>query len=163
MSTSRPPRRPQAMPEAMNETLARAVAPAELSAPQRDRLRQRVLQQARETTPEGTSTIRAAESWIDIAPFVQMKVLRRDAVAGHQTLLMRMQPGGIAPPHRHAQQEEFIVLEGECHIGVHRLSAGDVHIASAGSWHEAVTTRTGVLVLLRGEYPEPCRQHAAAV
>lgn len=163
MSTSRPPRKTQAMPEAMNEALTRAVAPVELSAQRRDRLRQRVLQQARETAPEGTTTTRAAESWIDIAPSVQMKVLRRDAVAGNQTLLMRMQPGGIAPPHRHAQQEEFIVLEGECHIGVHKLSAGDVHIASAGSWHEAVTTQTGVLVLLRGEYPEPCRPHASSV
>ena len=40
------------------------------------------------------------------------------------------------------------MLEGECHIGTHRLAAGDVHLAQAGSWHEAVTTRTGVIVLL---------------
>ena len=40
-------------------------------------------------------------------------------------------------------------------IGAHKLSAGDVHIAAAGSWHEQVSTRNGVLVLLRGEYPLP--------
>jgi uncharacterized cupin superfamily protein len=48
-----------------------------------------------------------------------------------------------------------VVLEGECHIGTHLLRAGDAHSAAAGSAHEAVTTRTGVLVLLRGEYPYP--------
>ena len=66
-----------------------------------------------------------------------------------------MRPGGVVPAHRHERVEEFIVLEGECHIGTHKLVAGDVHIAAAGSWHEPVTTRSGVLVLLRGEYPHP--------
>lgn len=163
MSTSRSRIR-QTLPEAMTEALARALAPLELGGQQRDRLRGRVLQQAREVSPEGTSTLRtAAGSWIDIAPFIQVKVLRRDAVAGNQTLLMRMQPGGVISPHRHKQEEEFIVLEGECHIGAHKLCAGDVHIAAAGSWHEAVTTQTGVLVLLRGEYPAPCRKAVPAV
>jgi quercetin dioxygenase-like cupin family protein len=66
-----------------------------------------------------------------------------------------MRPGGTVPAHRHECEEEFIVLEGECHIGTHKLVAGDVHIAPAGTWHEPVTTQTGVLVLLRGEYPHP--------
>ncbi len=47
------------------------------------------------------------------------------------------------------------MLEGECQIGTHRLVAGDVHVATAGSWHESLTTRTGALVLVRGEYPHP--------
>ena len=52
-----------------------------------------------------------------------------------------MRPGGVVPAHRHEREEEFIILEGECHIGTHKLVAGDVHIAAAGSWHEPVTTR----------------------
>jgi quercetin dioxygenase-like cupin family protein len=71
------------------------------------------------------------------------------------TSLMRMRPGGVIPAHRHEREEEFIILEGECYIGTHRLVAGDVHIAAAGSWHEPVTTESGVVVLLRGEYPHP--------
>ena len=59
------------------------------------------------------------------------------------------------PRHRHSKDEEFIVLGGECKIGTQRLVAGDAHFASAGSWHEDITTETGVLVLLRGEYPPP--------
>ena len=62
---------------------------------------------------------------------------------------MRMRPGGVIPAHRHEREEEFIILEGECYIGTHRLVAGDVHIAAAGSWHEPVTTESGVVVLLQ--------------
>jgi quercetin dioxygenase-like cupin family protein len=61
----------------------------------------------------------------------------------------------VIPAHRHEREEQFIILEGECYIGTHRLVAGDVHIAAAGSWHEPVTTESGVVVLLRGEYPHP--------
>lgn len=144
------------LPQNLQGSLAGAVQPAELSAEQRDRMRRRILELAREQTPEGTRTLRAAEgAWIEIAPFVEVRELRRDEAAGTHTSLMRMRPGGVVPAHRHEREEEFIILEGECHIGTYRLVAGDVHIAAAGSWHEPVTTRSGVLVLLRGEYPHP--------
>jgi len=140
----------------LHETLALALKPAELSESRRRRLRERILCEARTASSKGTVTVRAGEdAWIEVAPFIQMKVLRRDKSAGNQTVLMRMQPGGVVPAHRHLQEEEFAVLEGECRIGQLQLRAGDVHIAAAGSWHETVTTRTGVLVLLRGEYPMP--------
>jgi quercetin dioxygenase-like cupin family protein len=140
----------------LQDSLAAAVQPAELGAELRDRMRRRTLELAREQAPEGTCTLRAAEVvWVEIAPFVEVRELRRDEVAGTHTSLMRMRPGGFVPGHRHEREEEFIVLEGECHIGTHRLVAGDVHIAPAGTVHEPVTTQTGVLVLLRGEYPHP--------
>lgn len=144
------------LPQSMQEALAGGVKPAELGAAQRERMRRRVLQQAHEQPPEGTRTLRAEEGeWIQICPFVEVRELHRDDSSGTHTSLMRMRPGGVFPAHRHRRMEECIVLEGECQIGTHRLVAGDVHIAAAGSWHEAVTTRTGVLVLLRGEYPHP--------
>jgi quercetin dioxygenase-like cupin family protein len=142
--------------KSLQDSLAAGVRPAELGAEQRERLRRRILEQAREQPPDGTRTLRADEAaWIQIAPFVEVRELRRDEASGTHTSLMRMRPGGVVPAHRHAREEEFIVLEGECHIGTHKLVAGDVHIAAAGSWHEPVTTRSGVLVLLRGEYPHP--------
>jgi quercetin dioxygenase-like cupin family protein len=142
--------------KSLQDSIAAGVRPAELGTQQRERLRRRVLDQAREQSPEGTRTLRADEgAWIEIAPFVEVRELRRDEASGTHTSLMRMRPGGVVPAHRHLREEEFIVLEGECQIGTHKLVAGDVHIAAAGSWHEPVTTRSGVLVLLRGEYPHP--------
>jgi quercetin dioxygenase-like cupin family protein len=143
-------------PKSLQDALAAGVKPAELGVEQRERLRRRILGQAREQAPEGTRTLRSDETvWVQIAPFVEIRELRRDETSGTHTSLIRMRPGGVIPAHRHTREEEFIVLEGECHIGTHKLVAGDIHIAAAGSWHEPVTTHSGVLVLLRGEYPHP--------
>jgi quercetin dioxygenase-like cupin family protein len=140
----------------LQDALTDGLRSAELGIEQRERLRHRILEQAREQTPDGTRTLRADDSaWMQLAPFVEIRELRRDEALGTHTSLIRMRPGGVIPAHRHAREEEFVVLEGECRIGTHELVAGDVHIAAAGSWHEPVTTRSGVLVLLRGEYPHP--------
>ena len=153
---SRSPNDDSDLPMDLQESLAAAVQPAELSAEKRSRMRRRIVELSRERAPEGTHTFRAADSaWLEIAPFVEVRELHRDEVAGVHTSLMRMRPGGVIPAHRHEREEEFIILEGECYIGTHRLVAGDVHIAAAGSFHEQVTTESGVVVLLRGEYPHP--------
>jgi quercetin dioxygenase-like cupin family protein len=153
---SRLPDEDSDLPVDLQESLADAMQPAELSAEKRSRMRRRIVELAREQAPEGTRTVRAAETaWVEIAPFVEVRELHRDELAGMHTSLMRMRPGGVIPAHRHEREEEFIILEGECYIGAHRLVAGDVHIAAAGSWHEPVTTESGVVVLLRGEYPHP--------
>ena len=132
--------------------LAGAVRVAELPAAQRESLRRRMLERARMTSPEGTSTLRAEQGdWISLCPLVQIKILQRDLVAQTQTILMRVAAGGHIPAHRHEQEEEFIILEGECYVGAHRLGAGDMHIAEAGSWHPDITTPTGALVMVRGE------------
>lgn len=145
-----------ALPSEVIEELAMAFSPAELAMEQRARLRSRVLDQADDATPEGTRTLRACDSvWVQIAPLIEARILRIDTAEGTHTSIMRMRPGGVVPAHRHARPEEFIVLEGECRVGTHRLAAGDVHLSEAGSWHEAVTTQAGVVVLLRGEYPFP--------
>jgi quercetin dioxygenase-like cupin family protein len=134
--------------------IASALRPADPPASRRASLRRRALELARETAPEGTRTLRAnEEAWLELDAHARIRVLTRDVAAGTQTALLRVAAGGRIPAHRHLQEEEFIVLEGECHIGGHRLGTGDVHIASAGSWHDDITTRTGVLVMIRGEIP----------
>jgi quercetin dioxygenase-like cupin family protein len=149
------------LPDNIAHEISAAIAPAELTEEQRNSLRVRAVQRARDDVPEGTATLRAADTqWIECAPYIQMKVLRRDARTGYQIVLLQMQPGGVVSAHRHTRPEEFIVLEGECHLGSHRLSAGDIHLAEAGSWHPPITTQTGVLVLLRGEYPPPAHRGA---
>ena len=146
----------QDLPDSLLEALGDAIQPAQLSQSRRDRMRDQILKRLPRSTPEHSDTRRAAENpWISIAPGLEVRELRRDMQARNHTSLLRMQAGAIVPPHRHEQEEEFIVLDGECYIGSHFLGTGDAHIAAAGSWHDAVTTKTGVLVLLRGEFPYP--------
>jgi len=143
------------------EPLLLAVGPVELSDAQRSRMRERVRALARDAAPPGTTTHRASpDAWQRLSPLIEMQVLRRDAAAGSQTVLLRVAAGGILPAHRHVAEEEFLVLEGECRVGTHRLGAGDMHVASAGSWHDDIATDGGVLILLRGEYPDPYERAA---
>jgi len=147
---------PYAAPAEVFEKIASALEPTEVSQARRQAMRSKIRALVLPRPPTGTTTLRAAEGeWLAISPLAQMKLLRVDAVNGTHTILIRAAPGGILPRHLHSKDEEFIVLEGECRIGAQRLVAGDAHFASAGSWHEDITTETGVLVLLRGEHPPP--------
>ena len=136
--------------------IAAALRPVQLSDAQRDRLRARIRAIPSDALPAGMSTLRSSDGeWLPLNPLVQIKVLRVDAEAGNQTVLIRAAAGAVLPRHRHSRDEEFIVLEGQCRIGSLLLEAGDAHFAAAGSWHDDITTETGVLVLVRGEYPAP--------
>jgi quercetin dioxygenase-like cupin family protein len=52
-----------------------------------------------------------------------------DPERNDQTVLIRMQPGLVVVGHRHTQEEECLVLEGEVFIGDYRLGQGDMHVA----------------------------------
>lgn len=141
---------------ALLRQLAAALRPRALSDEQRERLRARVRAIPREALPAGMSTLRRSDGdWQPLNPLVQIKVLHVDAAAGRQTMLVRAARGAVLPRHRHSRDEEFIVLEGECRIGDLLLAAGDAQFSTAGSWHDDITTDTGVLVMVRGEYPAP--------
>jgi quercetin dioxygenase-like cupin family protein len=136
--------------------LAAALPTLELPGQLRERMRQRIMRSVADSlSTEPTTVLAAGSEWIALTPLVKVKVLRIDARAGNQTVMVRAEPGGSLPRHRHRHDEEFIVLEGECRIGDLHLRAGDATFAPAGSWHDEITTDTGVLVLVRGEYPAP--------
>jgi anti-sigma factor ChrR (cupin superfamily) len=142
--------------ESMFARVAEGLRPAVLTDEQRNRMRARVRAIPEDDLPDGLATTRGGDAaWVALNPLVQMKVLRVDADQGTQTLLLRAARGALLPRHRHSRDEEFIVLEGRCHIGDLLLEAGDATFAAAGSWHDDITTDTGVLVLVRGEYPAP--------
>lgn len=143
--------------ESVFAALAEAVASVELGEDQRARLRRRIIEQiAAAPPPSGTETFRSqGEGWLTSSEFIELKLLRIDKAAGTQELLVRFRPGVEVPAHSHLKEEQMIIIEGECCIGEHPLRAGDVHIAPAGSWHPAITTKTGTLLLLRCEYPIP--------
>jgi anti-sigma factor ChrR (cupin superfamily) len=105
-----------------------------------------------------TSAIRrAAEgTWQPVMPGIEVKTLFHDAAACTVSFLLRAQPNASLPAHRHTASEECVVLEGEFTLGDATLRAGDYLFAASGTDHPAATTRTGVLVYLRGsvaDYP----------
>jgi quercetin dioxygenase-like cupin family protein len=136
--------------------VADGLRPVELPLTRRVALLDRIAKRVHAAIPEGTAVRRGtAREWVQVAPFLQARLLNVDAESGMHASLLRMQAGGVLPSHRHTRDEEFIVLEGECHVGELLLVAGDVHFAAAGSVHGPITTTSQVLVYLRGEYPDP--------
>jgi anti-sigma factor ChrR (cupin superfamily) len=102
--------------------------------------------------PPETRTVRgAAVAWSEMAPGVTVKMLRVDHQAGNMTAYIRMAPGAMFGAHRHSQKEECLILEGEIFIGTHRLHAGDMHVAEAGTEHAQVSSPEGALMLVRGQ------------
>ena len=121
------------------------------------RLRGRVLARSRELTPNNTRTVRSAEGeWRTFAPGVTIKLLRSDAATDNMTAFIRMQPGAALGAHPHQQSEECMILEGEIFVGAHRLCAGDMHVAAAGTIHAPVTSPQGALMLVRAQL---CADH----
>jgi quercetin dioxygenase-like cupin family protein len=134
--------------------LAGAVVPAELTQADRDAMHGRIMQRIARAPPPGTTTLRAGDMhWVTAGPGVEVKVLRMDAERNDQTVLIRMQPGAMVVGHRHGQEEECLVLEGEICIGDHRLGQGDMHVARPGSLHSPIHAPRGALLLIRSEIP----------
>ncbi len=143
--------------EAVFTALAEAVVPGDLGRDQRDRLRRRIIERVAVTSPpSGTQTFSSrGEGWLSSSEYIHMKMLRVNEAVGTQELLVRFLPGVTVPAHSHVKEEQMVIIEGECLVGEHPLRAGDVHIAPPGSWHPAITSKTGTLLLLRCEYPFP--------
>jgi anti-sigma factor ChrR (cupin superfamily) len=135
------------------DRVAECMEPRPLSRERHRQLRDRVL--ARFDGRQRTSvTVRGMDGeWRPWAPGVTLKLLHQDTANQRMTAFIRMQPGASLEPHRHAQTEECLVVEGEIFIGHHRLGAGDHHVARPGTWHDAITSPLGALMLVHAEIP----------
>src|SRR5688500_5925706 len=117
--------------------------------PERHRLlRQRMLSRVVSHQQSSVTVRRAEGEWQALAPGVSIKLLRRDPASGNMTAYIRMSPGTTIEAHAHTQDEECLLLEGEIFIGRHRLAAGDMHVARAGTTHEVIQSPRGALMLV---------------
>ena len=136
--------------------LLEAIAP---ETPPKD-LRDKVLGRMRAAAAMAAHTLRAGEgTWKLVIPGVEVKTLLYDAHARMVSFLLRAQPDATLPTHGHRAYEECLVLEGEFMMGDHTLRAGDFVTGHPGEDHPLASTRTGVLVYLRGaadDYPFAC-------
>lgn len=91
--------------------------------------------------------------WRPLLDGVQIKVLfEADGVLSY---LLKLAPGACLPPHRHAIDEECLVLEGTLRVGSHtEVQAGGFHLAHRGALHPTVSTATGATIFLRGAVPQ---------
>lgn len=133
--------------------LDEAVTPEPPDAGAKARVKQRLLRRiAADSTPRHLTLPATAGSWQPFGAGVTMKVLHQDGDT--LSYLLRLQPGASLPPHRHPQDEECLVLEGEMHIGEVVIGPGGYHLGRCGVLHDRLSSPGGALIFLRGAAPE---------
>jgi len=147
MHVKRPERKAN---DAIVGLLADALRPAELSPSQRQALLDRVLERIADIPPERTHTVRVTTlPWQPVCPGVWTKVMKTDRAVGIQVALFRVDPGAVVPAHDHAEEEEWLVLEGEVMLGDHCVGQGDFHFAHVGARHPDLTAPMGAVIMVR--------------
>lgn len=94
--------------------------------------------------PAGRKVIRRNQGWRQYSRDVQIKRLW-----DRNTFLLRCDPGGVLPPHEHRSFEHCIVIEGDMRVGGETYRAGDYHGVPPSVAHKEITSRTGLLMLVR--------------
>ncbi len=155
-----------AIVDVLDETIVNALLLAlrPLPPPRAQALRTRVLAHAASELPTTRHfvTIHGDQGdWIALAPGVEVKLLHKDARSDSQSYLLRLAPHAELPAHRHAQDEECMVLEGEVTLGDVVAKAGAYHLAPKGLAHGVIRSDTGALLFLRGALHLPQRDTGA--
>jgi anti-sigma factor ChrR (cupin superfamily) len=94
--------------------------------------------------------VRAGEGEWQATPFlgVEVKQLFVDPATQNVTSLVRLRPGAVYPPHRHAAFEHCYVIEGDVVSADHTLFAGDYEVNAPNSDHSTITSTHGCLLLI---------------
>jgi anti-sigma factor ChrR (cupin superfamily) len=86
--------------------------------------------------------------WDEVAPGLSCKLLSTDSENARVSMLVRLAPGAVYPPHEHAGLEELHLLHGELWIDDRKLHAGDYNRAEPGSVDQRVWSETGCTCVL---------------
>lgn len=78
---------------------------------------------------------------------IDIKLLAFDEIHGRSTQLVRLAPGSVYPPHRHAGAEELFLLEGDLLVSGVEMHAGDYCRAEPDSVHDDISTRDGCVFI----------------
>ena len=101
-----------------------------------------------------TSTVRPDQGeWHKFSPRIKIKVLRREADGSSMSYLLKLEPGALLVPHKHAMDEECVVLEGEVLIGTELVGPGSYHLAPRGMVHQPIRSEHGAILFIRGKQP----------
>jgi quercetin dioxygenase-like cupin family protein len=148
MGSSRKPAAAEpVLPPDIEAALAVALNPVEPAAPRAAAIRARLLDRVHRDGRRFV-TVRTAEGeWVPLAPDIAVKVLDDDGAM--QSFLLRLDPGARLPAHDHPDDEVCVILEGTVRLGDVEVSAGDYHMAPAGSRHGELFSATGAVLFIR--------------
>jgi anti-sigma factor ChrR (cupin superfamily) len=101
----------------------------------------------------GLVTARAGQgAWVELLPKVHARLLYTDGQS--QSYLVRLEAGARNGPHKHADLEECLVLEGRIDYDDGSfLAAGDYQAALSTAVHPGVRSDHGALLFLRYARP----------
>lgn len=101
------------------------------------------------TTPPLNVDIRVQEGqWMQLSEKVFCKTLFVDPQTGLVTSLVKLEPGGYLPRHRHLGFEQTLVVEGDCIVNNQVFYPGDFRIRTHDTEDSKVTTEHGTLIML---------------
>lgn len=91
------------------------------------------------------------EGWLEtLVPGLRVKPVWVDAAAERVSVMARLDPGTVYPPHVHDGLEECIVLQGDLWVADKLMGPGDYQVSRAGSEHALQRTEHGCLLFLTG-------------
>lgn len=91
--------------------------------------------------------------WLPLAPKVGIRVLKLDPATGGFTVMLRAEPGGVLPPHRHIGEAEIYMLKGSgTHPQTGDYRPGNFIHEQEGAVHDplAFNEETVLLMVSRG-------------
>ena len=127
--------------------LDEALAPVALAMPGRRppaRLWRRIEAAIDSEGPAEIVNVRREEGWRQLTRDVQIKRLWDDS-----TFLLRCAPGGVLRAHKHPRFEHSVIIEGDMIVDGETYRSGDYHGVPAHIGHSDITSRTGLLMLVR--------------
>ena len=74
---------------------------------------------------------------------VEFKILRIDATSERVTLITKLAPGTVYPPHQHDDFEELFLLDGDVVVNGVSMQPGDYCTAAPSSVHDGIRTVGG--------------------
>ena len=113
-----------------------------------DRLAQRIAEETKADPVLPTKSQWSAQEWEEVAPGISCKLLATDTEKHVVSMLVRLAPGGVYPPHTHAGVEELHLLDGELWIDDRKLYPGDYNRAEPGTGDKRVWSETGCTCVL---------------
>jgi quercetin dioxygenase-like cupin family protein len=144
--------------EQASALLGLAAAPAAPPPSLKQRLLARIAEEpAQDGAPEGSFFVKAGvtgvrtkdASWQKTPlPGVEAKTIHRDDERGYTTRLVRIEPGGRYPYHKHGGTEEIFMLEGTVWVNGKLLVPGDYCRSEAGTDERGTVSDHGALAVV---------------